>query len=183
MFKRALVGMLAAALVSLPVIAGPTLGIGLGWVGGEAWVAPSLGSELLLPSVGATVDINFAGFVSAPGWQMAAATFLNACATINFASAEDGPQWYGILGLGSPAVFIIDAADAFRVEGWEIGVVLGIGARFVTGGAVRVIAYINEDFIGLGINTYIDFFTLGRRIAALEDEPPAAGVPETDSSG
>lgn len=145
----------ATLLVAVAAYAAPSvnIGVGLGWAD-VLWPAPSVGlAGNIAGPIGVMWDTHVAFFGAVPGWEVGVGSFSNLALTVDLKSHEEGPQFYLIGGLGTPAVAAV-TQDGFGIEGFMFGWVAGFG-MCGDGGGIRVIGYFTEGFFGVGVNAYL----------------------------
>jgi len=172
--KKALVfGTILVAALSFATLAGPTVGVGLGWFGGDSWIAPTVGTRL--NNVGTWgCNLNFAigelNFVSGDNWSATAGTFTDLTVSYKvlheaFTSATDPESIpvdiYVEAGIGTPAQIGMNA-DGFVFTGMQVGLVVGGGVQWASGPGLEALVYINEDNVGVGVQLYYDWFVGAR---------------------
>jgi len=163
MKKSLLVVLALVGVLGVGAMAGPQVGVGLGWYGNESWIAPAVGSRLVTDfGIGFNVAIGELNFVSGEDWQTVAGTFCTLTMTKDLPSTSQ-LQWYGIAGVGTPALIGANV-DGFVFTGWEVGFVGGLGARWPQGWGIEGLVYINGDAVGVGVTCYYDFFVAARYV-------------------
>jgi|GEM_PF-7129238 len=159
--KRQLIAALVLMLAfSALAVAGPTIGLGVGYYPDTIWFAPSVGIQWLGDPVGIesnlhlamvrlmtgdTLEVDLAGL-----WEVFTMTYL-------FPGDPDGLQWRAIGGIGAPFDLESDP-DAFVIAGINPGFLLGISCEWPDGSGVKVLAFADGEQVGVGITAYIDLF-------------------------
>jgi len=164
--KKALVCLALLAVLSLPMTAGPTLGIGLLWQEDAAWIAPSIGIQWLGPlgvetnlhfavldldtnpkkgngdpTVGFDFDFKMHGF-----WEIF---------TVTAPFMVD--QFRFVFGVGTPFDLTADE-DELAIDGTDLSWLFGFSLENASGSGIKGLAYYNGATVGVIATAYVDLF-------------------------
>lgn len=162
--KKALVCLALLAALSLPLMAGPTLGIGLLWQEDAAWLAPSIGIQWLAP-LGVETNLHFAmlDLNTNPGghniFDFAMHGFWEIF-TVTSTFMVD--QFRFVFGVGTPFDLVADATDihpdTLTITGTDLSLLFGFSLENASGSGIKGLAYYNGATVGVIATAYVDLF-------------------------
>jgi len=152
--KKTLVFLALLAALSLPMVAGPTLGVGIGWYPNQAWIAPSFGLQWLAP-IGVETNVHFARLYLETGddFEFALAGFWE---ILTITGQVIGPV-RGVFGVGTPFELQADE-DNFGIGGGDLGWLFGFSIEGDGGSGFKALAWWNGASLGVGATVYVDLF-------------------------
>lgn len=174
--RKTLIGIALAALLAVPLFAGPTIGIGAGWAEETVFVAPSLGVQYIPDGLGvsSTMHLALAALVTGVDFELAMGGFWEILAlTVPVFDLSGGPfgdpcavepcprvggRMKLIGGIGTPFWLETDG-DAVALAGWSLGWLFGAAVENQYGTGLKVLGWYNGDTVGVGLTWYYDLLT------------------------
>ena len=159
--KRALVLAIVCALgLGMCAVGQVSTGIGMGWYAGEIWtglgVSVQGGSPIALGA-----DLYFTNLFAFPGeeWELGADLWFDTTLNIRWPGPVDGPTLDFLFGFGSPGAILV-GFDYSGVDLNHFGPVIGFSWEIPNGVGGKVLTYVLEDRIGLGLSAFFDWGSL-----------------------
>lgn len=171
--KKTLITLFMVGILGVAAFAGPTIGIGAGWAENTVFVAPSFGVQYIPNGrigVSTTMYTALAALVTGTDFAMALGGFWE-IAALTVPVADLSLPWKckvtpcavdGIMklsaGIGTP-FWLASDGDAMALEGFDLGVTVGLAVENIWGSGLKLLGYFNGDTVGVGLTFYYDLAT------------------------
>jgi len=184
--KRGLIaGLIVAVLLGVAAFAGPTVSLGTAYFNDGFNFGVGVGMQannVLWNFIGAETEFVIGSVYIDPYDDPSTSdySYLQGVGRVNLSfalpSTANGPQWYVLLGAGSPLTLQWDT-DNFQVTGVEIGTVLGVEVESPAGHGAGAFLYWKNGTLAVGGEVYMDFYGLaGKKVVDVTSQVSTAPV-------